>query len=288
MTGVKGKGPPNAAELRKQAEERLQGKAVHASLKSVQSQEAMQGLVHELEVHQIELEMQNESLRQTCDELQLSQNMYEELYDFAPISYFIFDTCGLIRGANLKASRLLGIDRQQLIKKVFSGFIADAESRTVFSNTLELAVHRKEVQRSRITIRTNDGKLIHGQLKAVGLDKTDSDDVRVLCSIVDETLRVRLATELKVIHDNLELTVQERTKELTSANLKLSHERDEHKKAKDSLQTAFNEIQLLKDRLQAENTYLLQEAGAKHNFGEIIGQSKALTQVFHLVERWPV
>ena len=92
MTGVKGKGPPNAAELRKQAEERLQGKAVHASLKSVQSQEAMQGLVHELEVHQIELEMQNESLRQTCDELQLSQNMYEELYDFAPISYFIFDT----------------------------------------------------------------------------------------------------------------------------------------------------------------------------------------------------
>lgn len=210
---------------------------------------------------------------------------FEELYDFAPISYFIFDTCGLIRGVNLKGSELMGVDRRQLIDRPFSSFIADAEGKAAFSRALEQAVHRREVQRSKITVRNHDGKLIHGLFQTVGVEKTAVDDAHILCSVLDETLRVRMATELQAIHDNLELTVQERTRELTSANVRLSHEIEEHKKAKASLQSAFTEIQLLKDRLQAENIYLLQEAGAQHNFGEIIGQSKALTQVFHLVEQ---
>lgn len=285
MAAVKHKGPPDATQLRQQAEKRLQGIADHTALQPAQSQKAMQGLVHELEVNQVELEMQNEALRQVCDDLKLSQQMFEELYDFAPISYFIFDTSGLIQGANLKGSQLLGIARRQLIKKPFSSFIADAEGRAIFSSTLAQAVQRKEVQRSKVIVRNHDGKLIHGQFQAVGIAKTAAADAHILCSVVDETLRVRMATELQVIHDNLELTVQERTKELTSANLRLSHEIEEHKKAKDSLQTAFTEIQLLKDRLQAENTYLLEEVGLKHNFDEIIGQSKPLEQVFHLIEQ---
>jgi len=286
VAGVKAKGSPEAAEMRQQAEERLQGGAVtYRSPQPLQSREAVQGLVHELEVHQIELEMQNEELRRACDELQVSQNMYEELYDFAPISYFIFDTGGLILGANLKGSKLMGIERRQLIRKTFSSFIADAEGRDAFSGMLAQALCRKEVQRSRITVRNNAGKLIHGLFQAVGIGKSAAEDAHVFCSIVDETLRVRLTTELQTTHENLELTVQERTRELTSANLRLSHEIEEHKKAKDSLQTAFTEIQLLKDRLQAENTYLLEEVGLKHNFDEIIGQSKPLEQVFHLIEQ---
>jgi len=85
VAGVKAKGSPEAAEMRQQAEERLQGGAVtYRSPQPLQSREAVQGLVHELEVHQIELEMQNEELRRACDELQVSQNMYEELYDLSP------------------------------------------------------------------------------------------------------------------------------------------------------------------------------------------------------------
>jgi len=54
-------------------------------------------MVHELEVHQIELEMQNAELKRAQGELELSHNKYVELYDFAPIGYFTFDTRGLIR-----------------------------------------------------------------------------------------------------------------------------------------------------------------------------------------------
>ena len=91
--------------------------------------------------------------------------------------------------------------------------------------------------------------------------------------------------ELLLAYENLEQTVQERTSELTKANQKLIHEIEERKKAKESLHAAFSEIQLLKDRLQAENIYLKEEVWQKHSFDEIIGQSKALSQVFHLVEQ---
>ncbi len=89
---------------------------------------------------------------------------------------------------------------------------------------------------------------------------------------------------LHLIHEKLEQVIQERTSQLTSANLKLTHEIAEHKKVKDSLYAAFTEIQLLKDRLEAENIYLQEEVGLKHNFDEIIGQSQGLAPVFQQVE----
>ncbi len=77
----------------KEAEKMLQEKT-----KSLQglSTENVQRLVHELQTHQIELEMQNEELRKAQIELEESRNRYSDLYDFAPISYFTFDKNGLI------------------------------------------------------------------------------------------------------------------------------------------------------------------------------------------------
>jgi formate hydrogenlyase transcriptional activator len=92
--------------------------------------------------------------------------------------------------------------------------------------------------------------------------------------------RKQLEAELQRSHDNLESMVGERTLELTSANLQLTLEIEERKKAEKSLHAAYGEIKRLKDRLQAENVYLRQEVGRQHNFGEIIGRSDALEQVF--------
>jgi DNA-binding NtrC family response regulator len=99
-------------------------------------------------------------------------------------------------------------------------------------------------------------------------------------------LNVRaLNDKLQKAHDQLEQTVTERTRELTSANLQLTQEIDERKKAEASLQSAFAENRQLKDQLQAENIYLQQEVDREYNFGEIIGQSKALSNVFSKVEQ---
>jgi DNA-binding NtrC family response regulator len=94
-----------------------------------------------------------------------------------------------------------------------------------------------------------------------------------------------LTRELQNAHDQLEETVEQRTRELSSANLQLRQEIEERRKAEQSLQSAFAENKLLKDQLQAENIYLQQEIDREYNYGEMIGQSTILSNVFSKISQ---
>jgi len=196
----------DAAELRRHAEERLHAKAIE--LNPPRSGEETQRLVHELEVHQIELEMQNEELRRSQEELVLSRNTYAELYDFAPVGYFTFDARGLIREANIAGAQLLGIERRQLANKPFSSFIADADGREIFARHLVSVLQKQGMQRCEIRLSVKDGTVIHGQLKSVTLDTIESKDGYILCSIVDGTLGKQLETEIQDAREYAENIVE--------------------------------------------------------------------------------
>jgi PAS domain S-box-containing protein len=88
-------------------------------------------MLHELRVHQIELEMQNEELRRTQAELHAAQARYFDLYDLAPVGYFTLSEQGLVLQANLAAATALGADRRGLLKQAFTRFIAK-EDQDVF------------------------------------------------------------------------------------------------------------------------------------------------------------
>jgi PAS domain S-box-containing protein len=84
----------------------------------------IRALVHNLQVQQIELEVQNDELRRTQEALETSRDRYSDLFDFAPVGYFTLDREKRILEANLTASQLLQIERSALIGKGFSWFVA--------------------------------------------------------------------------------------------------------------------------------------------------------------------
>jgi two-component system cell cycle sensor histidine kinase/response regulator CckA len=108
------------ADLRRQAEERLRK---HPPDQGDDTPEQTADLVHELQVHQIELEMQNEELRQAQEKLEASRARYFDLYDLAPVGYFTLSEEGLILEANLTAATLLGVPRGSLAKRPIVRFL---------------------------------------------------------------------------------------------------------------------------------------------------------------------
>ncbi len=111
--------------LREKAEEKLRDMVGDVQKLSA---DEVRRVLHELQVHQIELEIQNEDLLRTQQELAESQSRYADLYDFAPVGYFTFDQDGLILEANLTGASLLGVERNALIRKPFHLYVA-AEDR---------------------------------------------------------------------------------------------------------------------------------------------------------------
>ena len=280
MKTSKDRRPAKADELRLEAEEILDRKNVPP-----RSADALRKLVHELEVYQIELEMQNAELCRTNNELELAKNKFSELYDFAPVGYFVFDSHGLIKDLNLTATELLGMERPLPVDTPFRSFIADLDGREVFSRHLESVLHNQGLHSCEIKLKVKDGTVIHGKIQSITVDTCGSMSGCVLTSIIDDTPGRRLQEALEKAHANLELLVDERTRELSIANAQLRQEIEERKNAEVSCQKAYDEIIFLRNRLQAENTFLQHEVARGHNFGQIVGQSAALSQVFLLVEK---
>jgi PAS domain-containing protein len=116
----------DAAELRRRAEARLgAGRSEAAALAEVDAQR----IVHELQVHKVEPEMQNEELCRSRVEVEAGLERYTELYDFAPVGYMTLGRDGAIRQVNLTGTRLLGVERGRLPGRRF-GVLIHLSSRT--------------------------------------------------------------------------------------------------------------------------------------------------------------
>ena len=111
-----------AAELRRKAEECL--RARRGEPERPPSGTDVRALVHELQVHQIELEMQNEELQRAQAQAQEALEKYLDLFDFAPVGYFLWDEEGKILEVNLAGAAMLGLDRITAIGKRFGLFVA--------------------------------------------------------------------------------------------------------------------------------------------------------------------
>lgn len=146
----------NGAELRRRAEQHV---ASHPDVPV--PGDSTERLLHELQVYQIELEMQNEALREAQEEAEMALVRYVELYDHAPVGYLTLSRSGIICRANLAAAGLLGLERGKLIRRNFEFFVTRHDVpayRTLMTRvyaggakeTLELALEGKSPRFVRI------------------------------------------------------------------------------------------------------------------------------------------
>ena len=129
------------SELRKEAEEKLRPDTIDTERLS---EAEVRKLAHELQVYQIELEMQNEELRKSSNELEDSRDRYSRLYDFAPIGYLTISEKGLILEANLTFALMLGMERGSLIKKQLSTFITREDKDIFYLYHKQVLITRKQ------------------------------------------------------------------------------------------------------------------------------------------------
>jgi PAS domain S-box-containing protein len=185
--------PEQAAELRRRAEE-MSGETAAQSPENLEalSPEETQQTIHELRVHQIELEMQNEELRRAQTELDAARARYFDLYDLAPVSYCTISEKGLILESNLTAATLLGVARGALVKQPFSRFILKEDQDIYYLHRKQL-FETGEPQEFELRMVKIDGTAFWGLLKATAAQDGDGAPV---CRLVLSDITVRKQAEI--------------------------------------------------------------------------------------------
>lgn len=190
-----------ANQLRDQAEKLLRGSA--EEIKDLPADDT-QKLIHELQVHQIELEMQNEELTHTREELEESRDRYFDLYDFAPIGYFTLDQNGLILEANLTGAGLLGVERKYLIKRAFSHYMAP-ESQNVFHSHRKQIFETKTRQACELKFMKKDGIQFYAQATSTIRQDRKGNFSQFRTAIMDITEHKRTRDKLAEEHARAEM-----------------------------------------------------------------------------------
>jgi PAS domain S-box-containing protein len=184
--------PLGKGELRRRAEEELKrkGEKRPADDQDPRARDQMQRLIHELQVHQIELEMQNDELRAAQERIEESRSGYEDLYDFSPLGYFTFDRTGVIQALNLTGAKLLGKERRSLIKSPFSRFI-DEKFLNVFLSHLEAVFETGTRQSCELWLETKGRSRVPVAMESIRTEEDHGEIGQCRSAILDITKRKR-------------------------------------------------------------------------------------------------
>lgn len=192
--------PTDAADLRRRAEDRLRSRQSVGG--DLPSEVEMARLVHELQVHQIELGMQNEELMQSRAQLESLLDQYTGLYDFAPIGYLTFDREGTIRRVNLTGARLLGFGRSLLINRSFDLLIGESDRRG-FSDLLQRVFASRKLETCELSLLREGAQPLHVRIEAVSSE--DGEECRA--AVFDVTERVQSGAQLREAKEWLQLAI---------------------------------------------------------------------------------
>lgn len=250
--------------LREKAEQKIKNR--ESGIRNADRIPDYEELLHEYEMYQVELEVQNEELRRTAKELESARNEYYDLFEAVPAGIVMLGENGVIEQCNPAASRILLGSRAAASGRLFSGLLHPDD--LGFYYAYLNALSRGDPKASReLRIRRKDGSIVYVHLEASAVSNPEGEFTRWRLALVDISERKQYENALKEAYEELEARVRERTAELEhrseqlsrlSAELTLAEHRERNRLA-----------QLLHDDLQQ----LL--SGAKMHL-EILGKQGGL------------
>ncbi len=169
---------------------------------AVDNFEDVKKLVELLQIHQVELEHQNEELRIAQEELEVSRNKYVNLFDFSPVPYFTLNINGVIKETNLSASNMLGIDRKKLINKLFFNYIP-LQDREIFNSFIK-NIYRSPVKHTcELKIMDKEKRILNVKLEGLLTEDALEQDITCQIAVIDLTENKELEDSLKKINEEL-------------------------------------------------------------------------------------
>ena len=186
--------------LRVEAEEQLANSSPIATKARVSKE-----LLHEFQVQQIELEIQNEELRRAHTALEESRDRYIDLYDFSPNGYLTLSCDGLINEINLTGATLLGEERNKLVGRRFALFVTPEDSDLWHQHILR-AKNKNAKQSCELTLKRKDGSVFYVKLDSLRMPASHACSIRVVISDITERNR-------------MEREIQERRKEMEDLHM---------------------------------------------------------------------
>jgi two-component system CheB/CheR fusion protein len=190
----------NPELLRRKAEEfSLKSEAGSLERLALLPIEETSRVVHELRVHQIELEMQNEELRRTHQELEEEHERYLDLYDFAPVGYCTLSEQGQIIKLNLTAATMLDMARTYLIGQRISRFIRD-DDQDIFAGSMKRLFATEDAQSCELIIKKSDGVLCWTRLRFVMRQGDGLPTCRVAMTDISDQKKAEIALAESELH----------------------------------------------------------------------------------------
>ncbi len=164
-------------------------------------------VLHELRVHQIELQMQNEELRTSRIALEASRDRYVNLYEFSPVGYFTLTAAGQISRVNLTGTTLLGVERNKLLQQRFAHLISP-EDRERWRGFFISVMNHDEKSGIELALQRSDGSMLHAHLDCLRVESADAPPEMHL--VLTDISAMELNKQLRAVQHELreQLTFQ--------------------------------------------------------------------------------
>ncbi|MFC4425054.1 sensor histidine kinase [Deinococcus navajonensis] len=190
--------------LRGKAEAQLQASPRPAPIQTPET------LLHELQVHQIELEHQNEELRRAMLDLENERTRYQQLFDFAPIGYLTLDPSGIIEEINQTCCGMLGLQRQRLTGRRLALFVTP-EYRGHLSAMLKRTFEALDRRSTELMLMRPDGSAFWAQLEGHAIDQDGRPGGRCRVAVMDISVQKQAQQDIMQLNQTLEQRVEQRS-----------------------------------------------------------------------------